>query len=154
MNPYASELGSRNPVDVIDTTVGKVERLWNALPADRRNQPMAPGKWSPRDVLCHLADTEIVWAFRLRQSLAQAHHVIQPMDQTIWAEQYRVYDGNDALAVLLALRRWNVALIRAQVPAALDKPLTHPERGEMTFKVLLETMAGHDIHHVAHLERV
>ncbi len=66
----------------------------------------------------------------------------------------RAYEGADALALLLALRRWNVALIRAVVPAALDKPLTHPERGVMTYKVLLETMAGHDLHHVGQLEKL
>ena len=154
MNPYASQLGSREPVQVIENTADRIQRLWNALPADRRNAPVAPGKWSPREVLCHLADTEIVWAFRLRQSLAEAHHIIQPMDQTVWAEQYRAYDGADALSLLLALRRWNVSLIRQVVPAALDKPLTHPERGPMTYRVLLETMAGHDLHHVAQLEKL
>lgn len=46
----------------------------------------------------------------------------------------------------------DLKLIRAVTPGALSKPVTHPERGEMTFRVLIETMAGHDLNHLGPLE--
>lgn len=152
MNPYASKLQGRDPFDVIRTTAGELRRLWDGFDEQHRGTPRAPGKWSPREILCHLADTEIAFGFRLRQALAEEHHVIQPFDQTRWAERYGRYTGEDALAAFTALRRWNLALVEGAVPAALDKPLTHPERGTMTFRILVETMAGHDRHHLLQLQ--
>jgi hypothetical protein len=112
------------------------------------------GKWSTREILCHLADTEIVFAFRLRQALAEAHHVIQPFDQDVWASTYVAYDTPAALAVFRAVRGWNISLIKMVTPADLSRRLTHPERGEMTFHVVIETMAGHDLNHIAQIESI
>jgi hypothetical protein len=39
-------------------------------------------------------------------------------------------------------------------PASLGKKLSHPERGEMTVQVVVETMAGHDLNHMAQIERI
>src|SRR5271170_934519 len=101
MNPYASFLGSRDPRQVIASTPARLGELLNALGA-RASQSPAPGKWSAREILCHLADCEIVFAFRLRQTLAEPHHVIQPFDQDIWAQNYGAYDAQSALAVFAA----------------------------------------------------
>ncbi len=75
--------------------------------------PPAPGKWSARDIVSHLADAEVVFAFRLRQTLAEDHHVIQPFDQDLWAKSYPACDAQLALAALSAVRAWNMALIRS-----------------------------------------
>jgi hypothetical protein len=154
MNPYAAQLGAHDPFEVIRSTPGQLERLWITLGPDRRSLPRAPGKWSPREILCHLADVELADAFRLRQALAEDHHVIQPYDQERWARQYPAYDGTEALSVFTAVRRWNLALVGSVVPAALARPVSHPERGEMTFQELIETMAGHDLNHVRQLEAI
>ncbi len=61
--------------------------------AERVNQPIAPGKWSPREIACHLADCELAFSFRLRQSLAEDGHVMQPFDQDRWAANYPAYEA-------------------------------------------------------------
>ncbi len=99
MNPYASHLGNRDPLEVIAHTAGQLERLSDRLGPERVQQPLASGKWSPRQIFCHLADAEIAFAFRLRQALAEDHHVIQPFDQDKWASTYMGYDARAALAV-------------------------------------------------------
>lgn len=152
MNPYAKHLGSRDPLDVIAATTGQLQRISDALGSERIEEPLGAGKWSSRQIFCHLADTEVAFAFRLRQALAEDHHVIQPLDQDKWASTYMGYDARTALAVFASLREWNLALIRAVTPGALSKPVTHPERGEMTFRTLIETMAGHDLNHLQPLE--
>lgn len=53
-----------------------------------------------------------------------------------------------------ALRRWNLSFIHAAPAEAFSKRVTHPERGEMTFKTLVETMGGHDLNHVKQLETI
>jgi hypothetical protein len=45
-------------------------------------------------------------------------------------------------------------LLRGLPADAMTRQLTHPERGEMTFRVLIETMAGHDLNHLAQLEAI
>ena len=154
MNPYESSLGDRDPFEVVANTPRQLEGIFESLGSQRIEQPLAPGKWSPRQIFSHLADAEVAFAFRLRQALAEDHHVIQPFDQDKWASTYMGYDARTALETFSALRGWNLALIRAVPKEAFSKPVTHPERGRMTFRTLVETMAGHDLHHVRQLESV
>ncbi len=152
LNPYASQLGDREPLAVIAATPARLRELSARIGASRITTPRAAGKWSPRDILCHLADCEIVFAFRLRQTLADDNPVIQPFNQDRWAAPYPTQSADDALAAFSALRAWNLSLVKGLAPSARARRVTHPERGEMSFQTVLETMGGHDLNHVAQLE--
>src|SRR5439155_16642216 len=102
-NPYAVHLEGRDPRDVIASTPQRLQQLADRIGSGITDSP-ASGKWSARDILCHLADCEIVFAFRLRQALAEDHHVIQPFDQNLWAKTYGTGDATAALATFGALR--------------------------------------------------
>lgn len=154
LNPYASFLGNRNPLEVIAETPNKIETLLAALGPERANQSPAPGKWSAREIVCHLADCETVFAFRIRQALAEENHVVQPFDQDKWAKNYAAYDTDEALALFSAARAWNLRLIDSLPAEAFEKRLTHPERGEMALRVVIETMGGHDVNHIRQIETI
>jgi hypothetical protein len=154
MNPYAVYLGDGSAREAIAATADKLAAHASRLGSEGLRRSPAPGKWSAAAIFCHLADCEIVFAYRLRQALAEPYHVIQPFDQDIWAVQYESRDPPAALAVFAATRQWNVALIASMTEADLAKKLTHPERGEMTIETVVETMAGHDLNHLAQLERI
>ncbi len=154
MNPYASFLGSRDSRDVIASTPARLRELIDSLGASGTGKSPAPGKWSPREILCHLADCEIVFAYRLRQTLAEPHHVIQPFDQDAWAQNYAAYDAESALAVFRAVRDFNVKLIASLPADAFAKPVSHPERGTMTFQTIVDTMGGHDLNHIGQIEKI
>src|ERR1700685_2126077 len=98
MNPYASFLGPRDSRQVIASTPARLRELVDSLGAGADQSP-APGKWSAREILCHLADCEIVFAFRFRQALAEDYHVIQPFDQDRWAAVYDTFYVASAMAV-------------------------------------------------------
>ncbi|HTW63056.1 MAG TPA: DinB family protein [Bryobacteraceae bacterium] len=153
MNPYASHI-SGTPLEVISETPARLAQLAETIGPERLETPPAPGKWSARDILCHLADGEVAFGFRLRQTLAEEHHVIQPFDQDGWAKGYSASDARLALAAFQALRAWNVALIRGAKPSDWEKPVSHPERGTMTFRTIVETMAGHDRNHMKQMEAI
>lgn len=153
-NPYASHLAGKDPLEVIAATPGQLASFVRALGPERVEKKPAPGKWNAREIVCHLADCELVFAYRLRQALAEDHHVIQPFDQDKWAASYAAYDAPAALAVFSSLRRWNISLIHAAPAEAFSKRLSHPERGELTFKTLVETMGGHDLNHVKQLDAI
>jgi uncharacterized damage-inducible protein DinB len=154
MNPYASFLGDRDPRAVIAATSARLAKEAARLGTEGLKRNPAPGKWSAAQIICHLADCEMVFAFRLRQSLAEPYHVIQPFDQDAWAKPYAALDPRLALEMFGATRRWNLALLETVAPADFDKKLTHPERGEMTFQTVVETMAGHDLNHLGQIERI
>ncbi len=139
---------------VVATTARHLEQLSVALGPVRMHESPAPGKWSPLEILCHLADCELVFAYRIRQALAQDHHVVQPFDQDLWARNYAAYDAEAAMMTFSCVRKWNLMLLRGLPADAMTRQLTHPERGEMTFRVLIETMAGHDLNHLAQLEAI
>lgn len=153
-NPYAKYLAGQDPLKVMAATSSRIENIAAELGTERSNSSPAPGKWSPREIVCHLADCEMVFAFRLRQTLAEDHHVVQPFDQEKWAGNYSAYPTRDGLAVFSAVRTWNLLLLRSLSPEVHSRPLTHPERGAMTFYTIVETMAGHDLNHIGQLEGI
>lgn len=154
VNPYASFLSGRDPLAVIGATPRALREIVAKVSASHLEWRPTPGKWNAREILCHLADCEIAFAFRLRQTLAEAHHVIQPFDQEKWAGTYGGLTALGALNVFSALRDWDVALISTTPADAMNKPVSHPERGDMTFRTIVETMAGHDVNHIQQLERI
>jgi hypothetical protein len=154
LNPYARFLDGRPLEAVLADTGPSLASLLAAIGPEKASVPPAPGKWSPTEIVCHLADCELVFAFRLRQTLAEDAPVIQPFDQEKWAASYPGIAVEQALQLFNAVRGWNLRLIVSALPAAAGRPVTHPERGAMTFQTLVETMAGHDLNHLGQLQRL
>ena len=153
INPYEKFLDGR-PLDVILAATPNAIAESLEILGPRQEKKPAPGKWSAAEIVCHLADCEIVFAFRLRQTLAEDNPTIQPFDQDKWAAQYPGIPAARALETFSALRQWNLRLIHSARPAAADRIVTHPERGTMTFQTVVETMAGHDLNHLAQLRHI
>ncbi|MDR3751381.1 MAG: DinB family protein [Terracidiphilus sp.] len=154
LNPYEHFLTGRPVQEILAATAAQLGLLIAAIGADRTSTPPAPGKWSAAEIVCHLADCELVFAFRLRQTLAENAPTIQPFDQEKWAMNYSGISIAQALEVFSALRAWNLLLIRGALPEAFNRRVTHPERGAMTFSTILETMAGHDLNHLGQLQKL
>ena len=153
LNPYAKFLGGQDPRAVLAATPGLVHQAVCEMTPEQIAAPISAGKWSPCQIVAHLADCELVFSFRLRQTLAMASPVIQPFDQDDWAKQYSSYDLPTALELFRAARGWNVRLIGGLGAADFEREMTHPERGTMTFRTVVETMAGHDLNHLGQLQR-
>ena len=154
LNPYAKYLDGRRVEEILSATPAAVGLLLEALGPVRSALAPEPGKWSPAQIVAHLADCDLAFGFRLRQTLAEEGHVVQPFDQDRWAETYEGVTAAEALAAFTAFRRWNLRLIAKALPEHAGRTVTHPERGTMTFGVIVETMAGHDLNHLAQLQRI
>jgi uncharacterized damage-inducible protein DinB len=156
VNPYAAHLGSRSAREVISETPQKLHSLLAELSPGGLERRYAPGKWTAREIFCHLADCEIAFSFRLRQALAEEHHLIQPFDQDAWAQPYpnTALRAQAAVELFTALRLWNLTLLDTLPAESWSKPVRHPERGEMNFATLIETMGGHDLNHRGQLEAI
>ncbi len=111
LNPYAEFLDGRPLEVILSSTSHEIANKLQMIGPDRTIEQPAPGKWSPAEIVCHLADCEIAFAFRLRQTLAEDHHVMQPFDQEKWAAPYKGFTAKDAFTAFTALRNWNLVLI-------------------------------------------
>jgi len=154
LNPYAKFLDSSDPLEVLASTSGRLsERVSQSRPEQlAMREPAA--KWNAHEIVVHLADCELVFGFRLRQTLAEDGPTLQPFDQNRWARHYAIYDTASALSLFAASRKWNLLLIDAAGETERAREVTHPERGTMTFWTIVETMAGHDINHLLQIERL
>src|SRR5271163_4516742 len=126
-NPYAVFLNGQDAASLVNQLPDKLTAVISELGATGMGLSLAPGKWTVREILCHLADTEIAFAFRWRQALAEEDPVVQPFDQDLWARHYATMSGEQALQAFVALRRWNLILLDQLGPADWDRRVTHPE---------------------------
>jgi hypothetical protein len=154
LNPYAKFLDGRPIPEILASTPAALDALAEAIGSTRLAVAPAPGKWTPVEIFSHLADCEIAFGFRLRQTLAEDNHTVQPFDQEKWAATYPGITAQQALAAFTAMRDWNLILIRNAPQGSDKKAVTHPERGRMTFSTIIETMAGHDINHIQQLQKL
>jgi uncharacterized damage-inducible protein DinB len=152
LNPYAGALGEGDAVQVMERTPEWLAQAVASLSGEQVEVRPAPGKWSVREVLAHLADCELAFGFRLRQAYG-GERMVQPFDQDAWARAYEAYSAAQALETFRVLRAWNLAFVRGLTEADKRLPVMHPERGEMVLWTIVETMAGHDLHHLEKLEQ-
>ena len=145
-----------DPRGILATTVEWCDRQTSDLAPDQLARAEAPGKWSLVEILQHLADSELVWGWRLRMVLAQDRPQITGYDQDRWAERlhYRDADVTTALDEFAVLRNANLRLLGRATPADLARVGVHAERGEESVAHMMRLYAGHDILHLRQLERI
>ena len=148
-------LGDREPIAVLREMPSALPRAIEGLSPQQLRQP-EPGKWSIGQILQHLADSEVVWAWRMRLILAQDRPQLTGYDQDLWAERlhYEQEDPSEALELFAVLRRANLRLVERASSADLKRIGVHVERGEESLEHLCRLYAGHDLLHLRQIERV
>jgi hypothetical protein len=129
----------------------------SGLPDKTLRYKPAPDKWCILEVLGHLADIEVVYAYRIRQMLADKKPVIAPMDGDDWARNLGYTETPPAeLVALYGLNRHaNLRLLRRLQAADLAKAAFHPElQREVTVAEMIEKMSGHGAGHLQQIERL
>jgi DinB superfamily len=148
-------LGDRDPLALQEELPQALRQLTAGLDAAALRQPEKPGKWSVMEVVQHLADSELVYGYRLRMILAHPEPEIQAYDQDLWAHELRYNERGleEALEVIAALRGANLRLVRAH-DARLDRVGLHSERGRETARLLMRMLAAHDLVHRRQIQRI
>lgn len=149
-------VGDRDPMEILTETPEAVAALVDGLDESALRTPEAPGKWSMAGVVQHLADSELVWAYRLRRVLADDRPRLTGFDQDLWAHRldYASADPGMALGVLRTVRPANLALLRRAGPEDLERVGVHAERGEESLRHMVPLYAGHDVAHRNQLARI
>jgi uncharacterized damage-inducible protein DinB len=150
--PYAQYVGDRDPVDVLRESFEGYRELGRRITADMWDQPIAPGKWTIRQVLVHVVQWEMIFGLRLRFALASPDYVIQPFEQDPLMAEAAVVDGPTALAALEAVRRMTLTFAASLTPQQRRQKTQHADRGEIDVQDILVTLAGHSVHHLKQLQ--
>jgi hypothetical protein len=152
MNPYAASLGDRDALAALADTPARIRRVASAIGPRGMSRSYAPGKWDARQLLVHLAQTELAFGVRARMALTIDGYVVQPFDQDQWMAREPVVDGEVALAAYEAVRALNLALFRSLSSEERQRMFRHPERGQLQIQEIPALLAGHELHHLAHFE--
>ena len=149
-------LGPADPLRVLHDTPSALTRSIEELEATQLSQPEAPGKWSITEVLQHLADSELVWGYRLRMVLAHDRPAITGYDQDLWATRLHYADADPQQAIhdFNVLRQGNLRLLARASDRDLTRVGVHAERGEESVAHLIRLYAGHDILHLKQIARI
>jgi hypothetical protein len=153
-NPYGKALGDRDTMRALCDTPERLRALAERMTPAQFAGSYAPGKWTAQQLFLHLAQTELAFSMRVRMALTTDAYVVQPFDQDSWLRREPESGGLEAARAYYALRQFNLPLYRSLTPAERATRLLHPERGEMRVEWILESLAGHELHHLAHVETV
>ena len=146
-------LNDQDPLEILANTPANLERILKTLGVAGAELSYAPGKWVAREIVCHLADMEIVFGFRLRQAF-DTEHVLQPVNEESWAKSYLRLPIQSALIAFLSARTWNLALIETFEKSDFDRTMRHPKHGVQNVMKMLKIFAGHDLNHLEQLEKI
>jgi len=129
------------------------EALTGATDAELDAHP-APGKWSAREIVHHLADSEMTSAIRLRLLLATERPTILGYDENEFAKRLH-YDRpiEASLAALEAARRSTAEILDRLEEPDWVREGTHTDSGRYTMDTWLEIYAVHANNHAAQIRR-
>ena len=154
MNPYANDLGDRDPIVVLTETPNRLRAVVARLGDSAFWRTYEEGKWTVQQIIAHLLQSEIAFNFRIRQALAIENYVAQSFDQDDWMRSEPAINGPVALEAYCHLRAFNLSLYRSLGASERTRLFRHPELGELTVGLILDLMAGHELRHLGQLESI
>ncbi|MBM3736608.1 MAG: DinB family protein [Acidobacteria bacterium] len=115
-----------------------------------------PGKWSVRQVACHLADFELACAIRIRQLLTEDNPTLMGYPEDLWAEglDHKTRKISQAVESFRRVRAENHGLVKDLPESAFSRPGVHTERGPVTLGWLIRHGAEHAENHARQMMNI
>jgi uncharacterized damage-inducible protein DinB len=130
-----------------------LRRAIQGLSQEQLDTPYREGGWSTRQIVHHLADSQINTLIRLKLCLTAHEPAITPFDQDAWAAtaDVRNVEPHASLAILDGVNARIAVLLSSLEPAGFTKAFRHPERGLMDVDHTLQLYTWHCRHHLAQI---
>jgi hypothetical protein len=152
----ASYVAGKDPLQMQAAAPHILSQLIEGVADDELRRRPAPSKWSVVEIIAHLADDELVTAWRYHQMIEHDGEKLWSFDQDRWAElgSYALRDTKEALNLFCLLRQTNLRMLDRLSPEEWRREGQHTERGHMTVRDLATHMAAHDINHIEQIRRM
>jgi hypothetical protein len=142
---------------LIDAYAAGPQLLREATAGMNREQLVArpiAGKWSTLEVVCHIADFEIVYADRMKRVIAENEPTMFGGDPDTFAAALKYHDRDleEELALIESCRGHVVRILRTLPEAAFERVGNHSDAGPLSLLTLLERVTEHIAHHVKFIE--
>ena len=135
--------GPANLRSIVDRVT---DSQWDAHPIQ--------GNWSIREVLCHLADAEIIYADRMKRVIAEDNPTFFDADPNVHVPALTSgrRSPHTELMVIEAVRRQTHAILTDCDIEDFQRTGVHSTDGPMTLETLVERITGHLPHHSRFIE--
>lgn len=145
---YVGTVPDTGPVALLEAQIARLERL-QTLPEDRANYAYAPGKWTVKEVIGHLADAERVFTYRLTRIARGDQTPLAGFDENAWAKTAPHAKRPMAKVVdeLIAIRRSTLPLIDSLDEASLGNTGL-ANNAPVSARAICWIIAGHTQHHL------
>lgn len=148
-------LGGQDPSTILKSTPEELAGLLERLPHRLFRRQALPGKWTPNQILGHLADVEWIFGYRLRTIRADQTPLLQGADQEKWVEEqdWNSQAPERLLQTFSALRQVNLDFWDSLSPDDFDKAGRHAEADVLlSIRLLQRILAGHDLSHLGQIK--
>lgn len=134
----------------------EVSAALDGFPTDKLDSNLIPGKWSAKEIVHHLGDSESTAAIRLRRLLVEDNPVIQGYDQDAYAVRlkYNQRDIGPALDAFRSARNTTRQLLALMSEEDWMRDGLHTENGKYTPEHWLAIYADHAHNHAAQIRRL
>jgi DinB superfamily len=151
-----SYIEGKDSLTVQAATAERLDRLIKGVSASELRKPPAPEKWSVSEIVAHLADGEIVGAFRMRFILGSPGSPVVAYDQDEWVTSghYDKRDPQKSVELFRVLREANLALLKSLTSEQWKQYGMHSERGQESIEHIVRMFAGHDMNHLMQIEEI
>ncbi len=152
-----TEADLKKHLDAAEKSPKQIAAAVSGLAEKTLRYKLAPDKWCILEILGHLADMEILYAYRIRQMLADKDPVIAPIDQNAWAKNLGYLESSSPeLVALYGLNRHaNLQLLKRLKAEDLQKSACHPELDHrVTVADYVQMMSKHGPNHLEQIERL
>jgi hypothetical protein len=150
---YVSQVPDGDPIALLAQQIEDTTRLLAGLGEERAAFRYAPGKWSIKEVVGHLSDSERVFSYRALRIARNDRTPLPAFDENAWMP-YGNFDARslaDLLDELKHVRRSTLALYGSLTPEMVARQGTASQK-EVTVRALIYITAGHERHHRRMLE--
>lgn len=127
-----------------------LRRAVAGMTAEQVKARPVPGKMSTLEVVCHIADFEIVCADRIKRMIAEETPPLRGGDPDLFAARlaYHQRDLEEELTLIDLIRRQVARILRTLKPEDFEREGIHSESGLMTLEAMVVRITGHIPHHV------
>ena len=144
-------------VDLIDQYLAGPQKLRHAIVGMTDGQLDAtpiPGRWSTRQVVCHIADFEPVYADRMKRVIAMSEPTFFGGDPDVFAARlaYDRRDVDEELQLIEAVRNHMARILYSLAEEDFQRIGHHSEDGPLTLETLLRRITEHIPHHLRFIE--